>query len=162
MSTDLLTPIASGRPVPVLGLPGVGSVRSVCIYNDLDEIVASERIVEVLQHSGIDGPKGAARAVLHAVGERAAVPSRLSVPKDVAMIVVPPGCNCESVVDDPNYRRLQPPWHALRRRSVTKSGDGQKEPVRSEPPRRVLGTLESAHSRPIQPGKCGLIAQRHH
>src|ERR1700739_128329 len=38
--------------------------------DDLDEVVTDERMIEVLQHIGIDGPECAAWPVLHTIGER--------------------------------------------------------------------------------------------
>ena len=44
------------------------------VEDDLDEVVTDERIVEVLQHIGIDGPERATGLVLHAIAERAQNP----------------------------------------------------------------------------------------
>src|SRR5246500_5969881 len=45
-------------------------LRPAVAADDLDEVVTDERIVEVLQHIGIDGPECATRPVLHTIGER--------------------------------------------------------------------------------------------
>src|ERR1700751_1433215 len=73
---------SSGGPAPADSLPitvlsadtTVAIVmlvlRPAVAEDDVDEIVTDERIVEVLQHIGIDGPEGATRPVLHTIGER--------------------------------------------------------------------------------------------
>jgi hypothetical protein len=63
-STPLfVTRITAAAIVVLLLRPAAGE-------DDLDEVVTDERIVEVLQHIGIDGPEHATRPVLHTIGER--------------------------------------------------------------------------------------------